>query len=117
MEGDKKIKGMLQNSESVVRNKQPVSGTISFKLHLKYLGTKWCKSFLLLTLLSFEPLFLAIYDNYADKNKFCFMSIGRVKEFIILKCDQDLDCIMNLKLGETRQIYKNFKSRNEKNKP
>lgn len=45
------------------------------------------------------------------------MSIGRVKEFIILKCDQDLDRIMNLKLGETRQIYKNFKSRNEKNKP
>lgn len=45
------MKGML--SKSVARNKQSVRGTVSFKLHLKYLGTKLGEAFLLLTLLSF----------------------------------------------------------------
>lgn len=60
------MKGMLSNSESETRNKQPLRGTIYFKLHLKYLGTKWYRSFSLLTLQSFEPPFLAVSDRLTE---------------------------------------------------
>lgn len=51
------MKVVLSNSESVIRNKQPVRSTVSFKLYLKYLGTKWRKSFLLI-ILSLSNYFL-----------------------------------------------------------
>lgn len=63
------MKVMLSNSEPVIRSKQPVRSTISFKLYLKYLGTKWCKSFLLL-ILSLSTYFLLTMTTKPAKTNF-----------------------------------------------
>lgn len=63
------MKVVLSNSESVIRNKQPVRSTVSFKLYLKYLGTKWRKSFLLI-ILSLSNYFLLTMTTKPAKINF-----------------------------------------------
>ena len=60
------MKVVLSNSESVIRNKQPVRSTVSFKLYLKYLGTKWRKSFLLIILSLSNYFLLTMTTNPAS---------------------------------------------------
>lgn len=56
------MKGMLSNSESIRRDKQPVRCTISLILHLKYLGTKWCQSFPLLCFCFMRSHFCSLWQ-------------------------------------------------------